>query len=160
MVDCVNRKEESEMKQRIDYYKIAPDGMKHLLEMEKYLSKTEIDKNLRELIKIRASQINGCAFCLNLHSSDARKLGETEQRIYCISTWRECDFYTDAEKAALELTEAITLISDIKVPKYLYTRVRDYYDEKEYVDLVLLITQINSWNRVSISMGNFASSQK
>lgn len=159
MVDCVNRKEESEMKQRIDYYKTAPDGMKHLLEMEKYLSKTEIDKNLRELIKIRASQINGCAFCLNLHSSDARKLGETEQRIYCISAWRECDFYTDAEKVALELTEAITLISDLKVPEDLYARVRDYYDEKEYVELVLLITQINSWNRVSISMGNFSSSQ-
>lgn len=126
------------------------------MEMEKYTKTTDIDRKLRELIKIRASQINGCAFCLNMHTADARKMGETEQRIYCVSAWEECTFYTDAEKAALELTEHVTLIPNKRVPDELYNHVRKHYSEKDYVDLVLLINQINSWNRISISMGNIA----
>ena len=129
-----------------------------MLEMEEYTKTTGIDHKLRELIKIRASQINGCAFCLNMHTTDARKLGETEQRLYCVGAFRECTFYTEAEKLALELTEHVTLISDMRVPDELYKRVREHYSEKEYVDLVILINQINSWNRLSISMGNFATS--
>ncbi|KKI90571.1 hypothetical protein WQ54_21850 [Bacillus sp. SA1-12] len=144
------------MEQRIDYYNLAPEAMKIMMEMEKYTKTTGIDRKLRELIKIRASQINGCAFCLNMHSADARKIGETEQRLYCISAWRECTFYTDAEKAALELTEYVTLIPTKGVPDELYQRVREHYDEKQYIDLVLIINQINSWNRISISMGNIA----
>lgn len=144
------------MEQRIDYYKAAPEPMKIMMEMEKYTKSTAIDRKLRELIKIRASQINGCAFCINMHTTDARKMGETEQRIYCVSAWRECTFYTDAEKAALELTEHVTLIPDKRVPDELYNRVRNHYSEKEYIDLVILINQINSWNRLSISMGNVA----
>jgi len=142
------------MGRRIPYYDIAPEGMKIMMEMEKYIKTSGISRTTRELVKIRASQINGCAYCLNMHTSEARKMGETEQRIYCLSAWRECDFYTPEEKVALELTEYITLISDKGVPDDLYQRVREYYDEKQYVDLVLTINQINSWNRISIAMGN------
>jgi AhpD family alkylhydroperoxidase len=144
------------MSQRVPYYEIAPDGMKIMMDMEKYTKMTAIERKLRELIKIRASQINGCAYCLNMHTADARKMGETEQRIYCVSAWKECEFYTEAEKVALELTEHVTLIPTKRVPDELYQRVREHYDEKQYVDLVLIINQINSWNRISIAMGNTA----
>jgi len=144
------------LEQRVDYYNVAPEALKIMMEMEKYTKTTGIDRNLRELIKIRASQINGCAYCLNMHSVDARKMGETEKRIYCISAWRECTFYTDAEKVALELTEYVTLIPTKRVPDELYQRVREHFDEKQYVDLILIINQINSWNRISISMGCIA----
>lgn len=142
------------MSQRVSYYEIASDGMKIMMNMEKYTKTTSIERKLRELIKIRASQINGCAYCLNLHTADARKMGETEQRIYCISTWKECGFYSEAEKVALELAEYVTLIPTKRVPDELYQRVREHYDEKQYVDLILIINQINSWNRISIAMGN------
>lgn len=149
-------KEELILEQRIDYYNLAPEAMKIMMEMEKYTKTTGLDRKLRELIKIRASQINGCAYCINMHTADARKMGETEQRLYCISAWRECTFYTEAEKAALELTEHITLIPTKRVPDELYQRVREHFDEKQYIDLVLIINQINSWNRISIAMGNVA----
>ena len=144
------------MKQRINYLEVAPEALNIMMEMEKYTKSTRIDRKLRELIKIRASIINGCAFCINMHTSDARKMGETEQRLYCVSAWRDCDFYTDAEQVALELTEHVTLIPTKHVPDELYNRVRIHFSEKDYVDLVILINQINSWNRLSISMGNFA----
>ncbi|MFD6442784.1 carboxymuconolactone decarboxylase family protein [Peribacillus sp. NPDC060186] len=144
------------MSQRISYNDVAPDGMKIMMDMEKYTKNSSINRTTRELIKIRASQINGCAFCINMHTSDARKMGETEQRIYCLNAWEECDFYSSEEKVALELTEHITLIPTKRVPDDLYKRVREHYDEKQYVDLVLIINQINSWNRISIAMGNTA----
>ncbi|WP_100403964.1 carboxymuconolactone decarboxylase family protein [Bacillus sp. FJAT-42315] len=125
-----------------------------MMQMEKYTKKSSINRKLRELIKIRVSQINGCAYCLNMHTSDARKMGETEKRIYCLSAWNECDFYSSEEKVALELSEHITLIPTKRVPDDLYQRVREHYNEKQYVDLVLIINQINSWNRISIAMGN------
>jgi AhpD family alkylhydroperoxidase len=142
--------------QRIDYYNVASEALKIMMEMEKYTKTTGIDRKLRELIKIRASQINGCAYCINMHTSDARKMGETEQRLFCLSAWKECTFYTDEEKAALELTEHVTLIPNKGVPDELYNRIRRHFSEKEYVDLVILINQINSWNRISIAMGNKA----
>ncbi|PUB08168.1 carboxymuconolactone decarboxylase family protein [Paenisporosarcina sp. OV554] len=142
------------MSQRVPYNDIAPDGIKIMMDMEKYTKQTTINRTTRELIKIRASQINGCAFCIDMHTSDARKMGETEQRIYCINAWNECTFYTNEEKVALELSEHITLIPTKRVPDDLYKRVREHYDEKQYVDLVLIINQINSWNRISIAMGN------
>jgi len=144
------------MEQRVDYSNEAPEAIKIMMEMEKYTKTTNIDRKIRELIKIRASQINGCAYCLNMHTSEARKMGETEQRLYCISAWNDCTFYTDAEKAALELTESVTLISNKGVSDELYNRIRKHFSEKEYVDLVILINQINSWNRISIAMGNKA----
>lgn len=142
------------MTQRVAYYEVAADAMKIMMDMEKYTKKTKIERKLRELIKIRASQINGCAFCINMHTSDARKMGETEQRIYCLTAWEECEFYSLEEKVALELTEHITQIPTKKVPTNLFRRVREHFDEKQYVDLVMIINQINSWNRISIAMGN------
>ncbi|OBA05004.1 hypothetical protein BSBH6_03752 [Bacillus subtilis] len=147
------------MSQRVSYYDASPEGMKIMMDMEKYTKQSSINRTTRELIKIRVSQINGCAFCLDMHTSEARKMGETEQRIYCLSAWNECGFYSSEEKAALELSEHITLIPTKRVPDDLYHRVREYYDEKQYVDLVLIINQINSWNRISIAMGNQATSR-
>jgi AhpD family alkylhydroperoxidase len=144
------------MSQRVSYYEIAADGMQIMMDMEKYTKTTTIERKLRELIKIRVSQINGCAYCLNMHTADARKMGETEQRIYCVSAWQECEFYKEAEKVALKLAEHVTLIPTKRVPDELFQQVRKHYDEKQYVDLVLIINQINSWNRISISMGNTA----
>ncbi|TWT01140.1 carboxymuconolactone decarboxylase family protein [Planomicrobium sp. CPCC 101079] len=144
------------MNQRIPYYDVSPDGMKIMMDMEKYTKKSSINRTTRELIKIRVSQINGCAFCIDTYTADARKTGETEQRIFCISVWNECDFYSPDEKISLELAEHVTLIPAKRVPEELYERVRKYYDEKQYVDLILIINQINSWNRLSIAMGNTA----
>jgi AhpD family alkylhydroperoxidase len=148
------------MEQRINYLEVAPEALKIMMEMENYNRSTGIDRKLRELIKIRASLINGCAFCINMHTTDARKMGETEQRLFCVSAWRDCDFYTDAEKVALELTEHVTLIPTKRVPDDLYNLVRKHFSEKDYVDLVILINQINNWNRISISMGAFATTAK
>ncbi|WP_088013597.1 carboxymuconolactone decarboxylase family protein [Gottfriedia acidiceleris] len=142
------------MEKQINYSKLAPGALKIMMEMEKYIKSAGIDDKLRELIKIRVSQINGCAFCLDMHTAEAREIGETEQRLYCISAWRDCDFYTDAEKVALELAEHITLISNKGVSDELYNRVSKHFSENEYANLVFIINQINSWNRISISMGN------
>jgi AhpD family alkylhydroperoxidase len=144
------------MKKKIDYYNIAPEGLKIMMDMEKHINNVALPNNLKELIKIRVSQINGCAFCVNMHSSDAKKSGETDQRINCLSVWRDCEFYSDTEKAAFLLAEHITLISEKHVPTSVYEEVSKYFTDEEYVNLVLCINQINSWNRLSISMGNSA----
>ncbi|MDK7115497.1 carboxymuconolactone decarboxylase family protein [Staphylococcus pettenkoferi] len=144
------------MSNRINYEKVRPDNIKVMFEMEKLLANNTIDKELQELIKIRVSQINGCAFCLNMHTDDARKIGVDEKRIYLLNAWNDTDIYSDKEKAALELAESVTLISERKVPDTLYDKVRAYYSEEEYTDLIFIIGQINTWNRISISMGNKA----
>ncbi|HYF78153.1 MAG TPA: carboxymuconolactone decarboxylase family protein [Symbiobacteriaceae bacterium] len=144
------------MKRRIEYYQLGSEGLKLMVQFEAFIKTMSIEPSLRELIKIRASQINGCAYCLSLHTQDARRAGETEQRLYCLSAWRECTFYTERERAALALTEAVTLVSQQGVPDALYNQVRAQFNEKEYLDLVLLINQINNWNRLSIAMGNTA----
>lgn len=144
------------MEQRLNYYEIAPEAFKVMLDMEKYLQTVDLDKKLIELIKLRVSLINGCAYCINIHTMDAKKIGESDKRLHCISAYKECSFYTDEEKIALELAEHITNISTQRVPDTLYKSVRKYYNEKQYTDLVILINQINSWNRISISMGNIA----
>lgn len=144
------------MSNRINYEKVRPDNIKVMFEMEKLLANNTIDKELQELIKIRVSQINGCAFCLNMHTDDAHKIGVDEKRIYLLNAWNDTDIYSDKEKAALELAEAVTLISERKVPDTLYDKVRAYYSEEEYTDLIFIIGQINTWNRISISMGNKA----
>ena len=144
------------MSNRINYEKVRPDNIKVMFEMEKLLANNTIDKELQELIKIRVSQINGCAFCLNMHTDDARKIGVDEKRIYLLNAWNDTDIYSDKEKAALELAESITLISERKVPDTLYDKVRAYYSEEEDTDLIFIIGQINTWNRISISMGNKA----
>jgi len=147
------------LEKRVDYYSLAPEAIKIMMEMEKYTKTSGIDRTLRELVKIRASQLNGCAYCINMHTTEARKMGETEQRLYCISAWNDCTFYTDSEKVALELTEHVTLIPNKGVPEALYDRIRNHFSEKEYVNLVILINQINSWNRISIAMGNKATTE-
>ena len=112
---------------------------------------TTLDRSLRELIKIRASQMNGCAYCIDMHTKDARLAGETEQRIYALSAWRETPFYTDRERAALEWTEAVTRIGDGHAPDDLYERVREHFDEAELVALTFAVVVINSWNRLAVS---------
>lgn len=138
------------MEPRINYGKMAP-AMKAMRGLEEYVASSGIEKPLYELVKTRASQINGCAYCLDMHTKDARKGGETEQRLYALSAWRETPFYTDRERAALEWTEALTLISDTDVPDVLYENVRKHFSESEIVALSMAIIAINGWNRLAIS---------
>ena len=138
------------MKPRMDYASVAPDALKAMQELEKYVAGSGLDHRLYELVKTRASQINGCAYCLDMHTKDARKAGETEQRLYALSAWRETPFYTDRERAALEWTEALTLIADNNVSDSLYDSVRLHFDEKEMVALTMSIVAINGWNRLAI----------
>jgi AhpD family alkylhydroperoxidase len=139
------------MEQRINYMRTNREVIKLMSQLEEYKKTTGLDPKLIELIKIRASQINGCAYCLDMHTKDARANGETEQRIYCLNAWRESPFYLESERAALELTEAVTIISANGVPDDLYERVRLHFDEKQYIDLVTIIITINGWNRLAIS---------
>ncbi|MFC5452982.1 carboxymuconolactone decarboxylase family protein [Paenibacillus aestuarii] len=141
------------MSVRMDYRKENPAAYQALLGLEKFVVESSLDKKLIELIKLRASQINGCAFCLNMHAKDARAMGETEQRIYLLNAWREAPYYTAAERAVLALTEVITRISDAGVPQHIYDDVREHFDGKQFVELVMAINAINSWNRIAISTG-------
>ncbi|MBN8834912.1 MAG: carboxymuconolactone decarboxylase [Niastella sp. SCN 39-18] len=139
------------MKQRLNYAQQAPGGMKAMLDMEKFVKSSGLDLTIFELIKTRASQINGCAYCLDMHTKDARKAGETEQRLYALSAWRETPFYTEKERAALAWTEALTLIAENDVPDSLYEQVKNYFDEKELAALTMAIVAINGWNRLAIA---------
>jgi len=139
------------MKPRINYVQVAPDAFKAMRGLEEYVASSGLEKSLYELVKTRASQINGCAFCLDMHTKDARKAGETEQRLYALSAWRETPFYTERERAALEWTEALTLISDTDVPDALYENVRKQFSESEMVALSMAVIAINGWNRLAIS---------
>ena len=122
--------------------------------MEKYFATIEIDPILKELVKIRASQLNGCAFCLNMHTIDALKIGETAQRIFLLNAWTETDLFDEKEKLVLELTEKLTLVADSHIDDDLYNRLAKYFTDKEFADLVLLIAQINVWNRINIATQN------
>src|SRR5690554_8223556 len=138
------------MKERLNYQKVAPEALKPMLELEKYVATSGLDRSLYELVKTRASQINGCAYCLDMHSKDARKAGETEQRIYSLVAWKETPFYIERERAALAWTEALTLISENEVSDELYASVREHFDEGELVSLTMGIVAINGWNRLAI----------
>nr|WP_315248855.1 carboxymuconolactone decarboxylase family protein [uncultured Flavobacterium sp.] len=140
------------MKPRIVIPTVAPEAYQALMNLESYISKTSLTPTHKELIKIRASQINGCAFCINMHTADARKYGETEQRIYLISAWREADIYTEEEKAILALTEEVTLISN-HVSEATYQNAARLFDEKYLAEIILAIITINSWNRFAITTG-------
>lgn len=139
------------MEPRMNAQKANPEAYQTMLKLEQFMASTGIDKKLYELIKIRASQINGCAFCIDMHTRDTRKLGESEQRIYLLNAWREAPFYTEKERAVLALTEAVTLISEAGVPQEVYDNVRAHVDEKEFMDLIMAINTINCWNRIAIS---------
>lgn len=139
------------MQPRIDYRKYAQEALNTMLGLEKYISECGLDHGLIHLMKMRASQINGCAYCIDMHSIDARALGETEQRLYALDAWRETPFFSDRERAALEWTEAITLVSETHVPDAVFEEVKKYFSEKEILDLTIVATTINMWNRVAIS---------
>jgi AhpD family alkylhydroperoxidase len=139
------------MQPRIDYRKYAPEAQKAMLALEKYISDSGLEPLLVHLMKMRASQINGCAYCIDMHSIDARALGETEQRLYALDAWRETPFFSDRERAALAWTEAITLVSETHVADAVFEEVKKYFSEKEIMDLTIVATTINMWNRMAIS---------
>jgi AhpD family alkylhydroperoxidase len=139
------------MEARLNVPDVAPEGYKALAGLEAYVRRSGLEKSLLELVKLRASQINGCAYCVDMHSKDARAAGETEQRLYCLSAWRECPFYTDRERAALEWTEAVTLLTVGHVPDEVFERVRQHFTEKELVDLNFAVIAINAWNRIAVT---------
>jgi AhpD family alkylhydroperoxidase len=140
------------MQPRLNTQKVAPGVIHAMLEMENYIRKSSrLEPSLLELVRMRASQINGCAYCLDMHSKDARANGETEQRLYALNAWRETPFFTDRERAALAWTEAVTLVSQDHVPDSVYEEARQRFSEEELVNLTLAIATINSWNRLCIS---------
>ncbi len=139
------------MKARLSPHKVAPDIMKALGALEAAVMASGLEKSLIELVKTRASQINGCAFCIHMHTRDARALGETEERLYVLSTWRESPLYTDRERAALAWTESVTLVSQTNVPDDVYEQLRGSFLDEEIVKLTMLVATINAWNRIAIS---------
>lgn len=139
------------MHPRIDFPHASPAAFKALLQTEHQVRESGLEESLLELVKMRASQINGCAYCLDMHSKDARAKGETEQRLHVLAAWREAPFYSARERAALAWTEAITRISTDGVPDALYAEAREHFGEKELVDLTLAIVAINGWNRMAIA---------
>jgi AhpD family alkylhydroperoxidase len=138
---------------RIDYRKIAPEAVKVMYDLENYVRRCGLEESLLQLIKYRASQINGCAYCMDMHTKDARANGETEQRLYCLSAWYDSPFYTGRECAALAWTEAVTMVSEVDISNELYEEVRHHFTEIELVNLTMAIIAINSWNRLAISFG-------
>ena len=141
---------------RIKYPEVAPDGLKAMLGLEQYARNSGLEHALLELVKTRASQINGCASCLDMHTKDARAAGETEQRLYTLSAWAETPFFTERERAALAWTEAVTRVAESQVPDAVYAQARRHFSEKELVDLTLAIVAINGWNRVNIAFRTVA----
>jgi AhpD family alkylhydroperoxidase len=140
------------MQPRIDAQKAGPAAIQAMSALDGYIRKSSrLEPSLLELVKMRASQINGCAYCLDMHSKDARAHGESEQRLYTLNAWRETPFFTDRERAALAWTEAVTLISQGHAPDEVYEEVRQRFSEEEIVNLTLAIVAINGWNRVAIS---------
>jgi AhpD family alkylhydroperoxidase len=139
------------MEPRFDAAAQAPGAIKVMLGLERYVRESGLEEPLLELVRMRASQINGCAYCLDMHSKDARAAGETEQRLYLLNAWREAPFYTDRERAALEWTESVTLVSQTNVPDEVYDRARKHFTEAELVNLTMAVAAINCWNRLAIS---------
>jgi AhpD family alkylhydroperoxidase len=139
------------MQQRLNYNQAAPGAYKAMLGLEEYLHKSGLEESLLHLVKLRTSQINGCAYCLDMHWKDLRAIGENEQRLYSLDAWRECPYYTERERAALAWSEAVTLVAKDQVPDEVYEEVRPHFSEKELCDLTLAVATINAWNRLSIA---------
>lgn len=140
------------MSERINHAEASPQGFAAMRILESHVHQSDLDRRLLELVKVRVSQLNGCAFCLDMHTKDARVAGETEQRLYALNAWRETPFYTPAERAALAWTEAVTrLQGDDPVPDAVYAEVRIHFDERQLADLTLAIVAINGWNRLAIA---------
>lgn len=142
------------MDSRINYLKASPEGVKAMMGLENFINKTGLDKTLLNLVKVRASQINGCSYCVDMHSAEARKNGESERRLYAVAVWRETPFFNEKERAALAWTEAVTLLSETHAPDDVYQEVTKHFNEKETVDLTFAIITINGWNRLAVSFRN------
>jgi AhpD family alkylhydroperoxidase len=136
---------------RINIAHVSPGLYKAMTGLEQYLATCSIEAKLLHLIKLRASQVNGCAYCIDMHWKDLRVAGETEQRLYGLDAWRESPYYTDRERAALEWTEAVTLVAKDQVPDAVYDRVRSHFDEQQLADLTFAVAAINAWNRLAIA---------
>ena len=139
------------MTQRINYFQQSPEFTKKLVELDGLFQKTTIEVPVRELVEIRASQLNGCAFCVDMHTTDARKGGETDRRLATVVAWRETPFFTERERAALEWTEALTLVADNHVPDSVWEAVKPHFSDTELFELSMLIATINTWNRFAIA---------
>jgi AhpD family alkylhydroperoxidase len=139
------------MEARFSFFKAAPGAVKAMLGLAQYLQECGLEESLLTLVDLRASQINGCAYCVDMHWKDLRAMGESEQRLYSLDAWRESPFYSDRERAALEWTEALTLITSGHVPDEVYEGVRQHFNEKELSDLTLAVVSINGWNSLNIS---------
>jgi AhpD family alkylhydroperoxidase len=139
------------MESRFNAFAAAPEAYKAMLGLEHYLRHCGLEEGLLHLVKLRASQINGCAYCLDMHWKDLRAIGEEEQRLYSLDAWRECPWYTDRERAALAWTEALTLLTEGHVPDAVCDEVRPHFTEKELADLTFALVTINGWNRLSIA---------
>jgi AhpD family alkylhydroperoxidase len=140
------------MQARLEAQKVSPAAYQAMLGLEMFVRKqTKLEPALLHLVKMRASQINGCAYCLDMHSKDARAEGETEQRLYALSAWEETPFFTDRERVALALTEAITLVREVHVPDAVYEKAKESFSDEELVNLTLAIITINGWNRLAIT---------
>ncbi|WP_037283316.1 carboxymuconolactone decarboxylase family protein [Saccharibacillus sacchari] len=139
------------MEQRMNMQQVLPDVYKKMMELEMEIKATGIDPTILELVKIRASQMNGCAFCLNMHTQDARKLGETEQRIYVLHAWREAPFFNDEERAALALAEAVTRLDGHGVPDGVYDEAIRQFGREGTAKLIMALVAINGWNRIAVS---------
>jgi AhpD family alkylhydroperoxidase len=138
------------MEQRIDFYRASPEAIKALMALEGATAKLGLDPGLLELVKLRASQINGCAYCVDMHATELRRLGESERRLAALSVWRETPFFTPRERAALAWTEALTLLPQTRAPDADYALLREAFSEREMVDLTLAIGTINTWNRLAV----------
>ena len=139
------------MQPRLDSTKVSPAAYQAMLGLEMFVRKSKLEPSLIELVKMRASQINGCAYCLDMHSKDARAEGETEQRLYALNAWRETPFYTERERAALGWAEAVTLVTEGHVPDAVYEEARQQFSEEELVNLTMAVVAINGWNRLAIA---------
>lgn len=136
---------------RISADEAAPEARNAMFRLQKYINSSGLEPSLLNLIDLRASQINGCAYCVDMHTKDARSLGETEQRLYAVSVWRDTPFFTERERAALEWTEAVTQLPGQSVPDQVFQAVRPHFSDKELVDLTLAVVAINGWNRLNIA---------
>lgn len=139
------------MEPRINYAEKGKGALSALFGLGGYLSKSKIERNLRLLIDLRVSQINGCAYCVDMHSKDLRNEGETEQRLYLLSVWRESTVYSERERAGFEWAEAVTLLNNREVPDEVYERARKQFSEEELIDLTFAVAAINTWNRFNIA---------
>ena len=139
------------MRTRIDFTRVSMQALRPLFALGAQVEASSLEHSLLELVKMRSSQLNGCAYCLELHSKDARAAGETEQRLYGLEAWREAPYYSARERAALEWTEAVTLVAETGVPDHVYERVREQFSEDELVHLTLAVVAINGWNRLNVA---------